>query len=201
MWNYTGMKCAKSTGTVDFCWPEKVYITEIYSITVQYYSIWFVSVNGDQIINSADENKIIVISTMQHHQIQAITWSDVIQRNATQPSLQCVSVLSRCDSFRTNSVWCSNVNKMSDQPVWWGLWVVIDKAAAEESGTVSAPRDGDTKWTQHFGRPCRQRWLQLCLNSYILYEFVIEKSHYAHQRHIGTNISLPNIVHNTRDIT
>lgn len=111
---------------------------------------------------------------MQHHQIQAITWSDVIQWNASQPSLQRVSVLSSCDSFRTNSFWCSNVNKMSDQPVWWGLWVAIDKAAAEDSGSVSAPRGGDTKWSQHFGRPRRQRRLQLCLNSYILYEFVIE---------------------------
>lgn len=30
-------------------------------------------------------------------------------------------------------------------------------------------------------------------NSYILYEFVIERTHYAHPRHIGTNTSLLNI--------
>jgi len=38
------------------------------------------------------------------------------------------------------------------------------------------------------------------MNSYILYEFVIEKSHYVHQRHIETIVSLPNNVQSTRGI-
>lgn len=133
--------------------------------------------------------------------IQVITWPDVSQWNAIHlRDPQCLSLPSRCDSFKTNSGWCLNVNKMSDQPAWWGLWVAIDKAGVEKFWTISASWDSDTKWTEHFSRPRRQQWLEFCLNSYILYEFVIGKSHYVHQRHIGTNISLPNIVYSTRDI-
>lgn len=65
--------------------------------------------------------------------------------------------------------------------------------------TISASQDSDTKWTEHFGKPCQQRRPRFSLNSYILYEFVIEKSHYVHLRHIGTNVSFPNIAYSTRD--
>lgn len=47
--------------------------------------------------------------------------------------------------------------------------------------------------SEHRSRPCRRRCPEFCLNSYILYECVIEKSHYVHQRHIRTSVFFPPI--------
>lgn len=43
-------------------------------------------------------------------------------------------------------------------------------------------------------------WLQLWLNSYILYEFVIAKACCVHQGHIGTYISLPEIAYSRKAV-
>lgn len=47
-------------------------------------------------------------------------------------------------------------------------------------------------------RLVNSHWLQLWLNSYILYEFVIGKAHCVHQGHIGTYVSSPEIAYNRK---
>lgn len=204
MLNYGGMDCAKRNAI--FRGPL-LYLRKYVESKEQYLLQYLMSFHKwcsdlkSNVLHSRWKQDYPNIYTHNNFKIQAITWPDAIQWNAIQlTDLQCLSIPSSCDSFKTNSRWCLNVNKMSDQPVWWGLWVAIDKAGVEKFWTISASQDSDTKWTEHFGRPRRQRRLEFCLNSYILYEFVIEKSHYVHQRHIGINISLPNIAYSTRDI-
>lgn len=63
-------------------------------------------------------------------------------------------------------------------------------------GLFQLRRDSDTKWSEHL---VDRLGSELSLNSYILYEFVIEKSHYVHQRHTGSNISAADIAPTVRE--